>query len=109
MRRRRIQRDSDSRDGAFLPNVPDRKGEACTGADRCNKKSTTVSKEQNEAIRRKQVRELFLSRPPEERMGQGAILCFYVWLREYRPEILPRGNDPYKQLELDLKGADNGI
>ena len=58
----------------------------------------------NEAARRKQVREIFLSLAPEERSGQAAVLSFYVWLREHHPELLSRtADDPYQLLELDLE------
>jgi hypothetical protein len=66
-----------------------------------------MSKKRNEAdaMRRREVRELFLALPENERTWQMAALNFYQWLKNNRPELLVRGKgDPYQHLKSDLSG-----
>jgi len=64
-----------------------------------------MSNKSAEARRRARVRQLFESRPPEERTETG-ILAFYGWLREHHVGLLPRahGGDAYQSLKVDLSG-----
>lgn len=64
-----------------------------------------MGKKEVGAARRQQVRELFLSLPKEQRRGgENAVLKFYVWVREHRPELLShhRCADPYLDLMSEL-------
>lgn len=63
-----------------------------------------MGKKEVDAARRRQVRELFLSLPNEERRGETAVLKFYVWLREHHPELLShrKSDDPYLELMSEL-------
>jgi hypothetical protein len=64
-----------------------------------------MSDKSAEARRRGRVRQLFESRPPEERTETG-ILAFYGWLREHHVGLLPRAHDgdAYQALKVDLSG-----
>jgi hypothetical protein len=64
-----------------------------------------MSNKSAEARRRASVRQLFESRPPEERTETG-ILAFYGWLREHHAGLLPRAHDDdaYQSLKVNLSG-----
>ena len=56
-----------------------------------------------EAQRRARTIQLWLTLPPAKRTEDG-VLCFYGWLREHAPELLPGGHgDSYQLLMLQLR------
>jgi hypothetical protein len=63
------------------------------------------SKRDADAMRREQVRQLFVARGPVKRTAND-VLNFYLWLRQCGPELLPRDkrDDAYQQLRSDLDG-----
>ena len=62
------------------------------------------TKEDIDQARRTQVRQLFAARPFEQRTETG-ILLFHNWLRQHRPDLLPKEpGDAYQSLKVDLSG-----
>jgi hypothetical protein len=58
-----------------------------------------------DAKRRREVRDLFLALPENERTGQLAALNFCHWLERNRPDLLVRRKGaPYQHVKSDLSG-----
>ena len=63
------------------------------------------SKRDPDALRREQVRQLFVTRGPVRRTAND-VLYFFLWLRQCGPDLLPldKGGELYEQLKADLEG-----
>ena len=60
------------------------------------------SKKDSETVRRLRVRQLFNSRPEEERTATG-VVNFYGWLRDHYPDLIKSGQgDPYQRVRGDV-------
>jgi len=65
------------------------------------------AKNDPEAVRVAQVRQLFTARYPNDKPRTGNdVVAFFGWLDGHRPELLPRPKhgDPYQYLKGDLSG-----
>ncbi len=61
-----------------------------------------------EAVRRARVRQLWLTRPPQERAAETGTLNFFQWLKDHYPQLLPPGQgDPYQRLRAQLIDDDH--
>jgi hypothetical protein len=65
-----------------------------------------MSRNDPEAIRVAQVRQLFTTRYPNENRTGNDAFAFFGWLDGHRPELLPKSKhgDPYQYLKVDLSG-----
>lgn len=67
---------------------------------------THKAKNDPEAVRIAQVRQLFKAHYPNEERTGNDVFAFFGWLEGHRPKLFPKPKqgDPYQFLKTDLNG-----